>query len=228
MMQVAATSERKRWLLPLACLLAASGPVLGIGIASATRDFASIGLATGLIFGIPFGLMAALGAAVLFIVTRWLLGLTKWGVLRRRLVYLAPSVVFFLAVVGWAIVDNRPAGRFQQYMLAPVPASVRDIRAAGVNSLLAMRWLLCFSLDTKELQQIVSRHHLVESEPFDLKEIVQRDVFLKQIPWGTSIPTPKQARFFKVLERTEQASTGVFLMYDPLTSQAWFLKSFQR
>ena len=228
MAPAAATSERKRWLLLLTCLLAAGGPVVGVGIASATRDFACIGLATGLILGIPFGLMAALGAAVFFIITRWLLVLTKWSVPRRRLAYLAPSAVFFLAVVGWAVADNRPAGRFQRHVQAPVPASVRDIRVAGVNSFLAKRWLLWFHLAPGDLQKIVNRQHLVESEPFDLREIVQRDVFLKQIPWGTSIPTPKPARFFKMRQKTEQSSSGVFLMYDPLTSQAWFLSSFQR
>jgi hypothetical protein len=222
--KLVAELRRPRRVMGFACLLVLAGTISSASIRSATREFAVIGLSNGLIFGSFPGLLAVAAAFIVFIVTSWVLELTRWPGRVKEAALFAPSVAFFLAVVLWAVASARPPARFRQLVIDPMPPGVLVEHAAGFNAFLASRWVLQFRGDTNALAQIVQRQGLNPYEPFDFRAMLQRDAYLQQLPWLTQIPGSPSLRIFK--RRTPQGAAvdAVYLVHDPATARAWFYR----
>lgn len=194
---------------------------------SATREFWGLGGVGSVILWLPLLLVTVLGVSAIFLVLGWFAAWYKLTAKTQWLLLLSPWILVTLFWFGVAKVIAEPRHRFRTLVLDPVPAGVHDVHARGFNAFLASRWLVQFETEAKDLQNIVSRHELAEVEPFDLPAMLRQDVFLSRLEGMDPIPVTKPARFFKRKSRQGQADKALFLVYDPATTQAWFVQSSQ-
>ena len=110
--------------------------------------------------------------------------------------------------------------------MRPVPTSVQDIKAAGLNSFLASQWLLTFQIATSQIGNIVARHSLAQTNYFNLQEKIDRDTFLKRVSWARSVECDSNAVFYA---RTEWGppSRWVYFVVETNSSRAWFIRGYQ-
>jgi hypothetical protein len=219
----------KIWMssLALVCFIAVATMLVGIWRLFATKEFTWLGFFFGLVLGTPAAALAVSITVPLFFTTNALLRRANFSQKKRALLAVTPSITLSAIVFVWLLIAAGARGRFRSEVISPVPSSIRDIRTAGFRTFGAVRWLFRFNSDTNDLQNILVRHHLAEAEPFNLKEILQHDHFLRKIEWISSVPETNQCRFFKRRKEDGSTITSMFLMYDQATSQVWFVQSYQ-
>lgn len=211
----------------LGCLLSVVGMFVFTVAWSSTCEFWDLGAARFFIFGLPLMLLTLLGVSAILLATSWILVRSRFSTRTQRLLLLSPWVLAAVLWLTYAVLSASPRSRFESVVVGPIPASVRDIRAAGFNSFLASRWLVRFTVEPQDLQGIVARCELTETEPFDFAAVVQRDGNLRRVDWASHIPETSDGRFFSRREEHGDAVSMILLVYDKATSQAWFLRSYQ-
>jgi hypothetical protein len=105
-----------------------------------------------------------------------------------------------------------------------VPGSVRDIQVAGLDSLMANRWLLGFTIDSSQIGAIVTQRSLGRTSHDDFKEMVDRSKFLMRIPWAHGVRHASNAQFYSRIE----TDGWVCLVVETNSSRAWFISEWAR
>ena len=196
---------------------------------SSSMGFWGISAIGCLIFGLPFLFVNVLGAIVVFLVTGWLIERRNLSTKTQRLLLLTPWILVTAFWLASARITATPRARFASIVTRPVPSSAQDIKAAGLNSFLARRWLLSFTIDPARVGDIVSRHSLTQTNYYDLQAMVDRDMFFKQILWAHNVGHGSNALFYSRFDTRKPGggSGWTCFIVDTNSFHAWFMTGYQ-
>jgi len=190
-------------------------------------EFWDIGVFAFLIFGLPLVFITVIVVSLVFVVTGWLIAKRNLSTKTQRLILLSPWLLVAAFWIISAAVAATPRGRFASTVTRPVPSTVQDIKAAGLNSFLARRWLLSFTIDAAQVGDIVARHSLARTNYYDFQAMVDRDGFCKGIRWARNIGLGTNALFYSRFDTAGVPSRWVCFMVDTNSSRAWFMTGYQ-
>jgi hypothetical protein len=210
----------------LGSFLAVVGVFLFTLLWSSSAEFWDLGAFGFLIFGLPLLLVTVLGVSVAFLVTGWLIERRNLSTKSQRLILLTPWILVTAFWIASAGIAATPRSRFASTVTRPVPSSVHDIKAAGLNSFLASRWLLSFTIDTAQVGDIVTRHSLAQTNYYDFQAMIDRDMFFKRILWARNVGHGSNALFYSRID-TGVPSRWVCFIVDTNSSRAWFMTGYQ-
>ena len=184
------------------------------------------GLGAGLPFGIPIGCMLAAGMTVVFIITKSILGRTRFSKRSKELTLVAPSVLFAvtIATVGWRL--GQQDKWMEKVTGSPIPTSVTDYRIEGFLGYGATRTIARFRISPEDLDKLVARKEMETSDPFSMSEIALRDQFLKDFDLAHEISEPVKGSYYYSKDSGEYSMAAKFLVFDEETEIAWFIDSF--
>lgn len=212
------------------CLAAMVGIFVFFVIQTSTRELWHIGIFSFLFLGLPSAILVLPVLSIVFAVVRWFVNRSKLSYASQRFILLAPWLLFVVYCFAAAAIAAIPKNRFSAMVLDPVPGSVKNVKAVGLHSFLARRWMFHFQIDPVEAGEIVKKHALTQVPPFDFQEKISHDPFLREVSWARDIRYRDTTLFYA---RTEDAADGqssrwTYLMVDPDSSQAWFIQGYQR
>ncbi len=210
----------------LGFLLAVVGVFVFTMAWSSTAEFWDIGAYGFFFLGIPLVLVTVLIASAVFLVIGWLIERRNLSSKSQRLLLLSPWILATAFWIASAGITAMPRSRFGATIGRPVPTSVQNIKAAGLNSFLARRWLLSFTLDPAQAGAIVSKHSLAQTNYFDFQAMVDQDAFFKRIPWAHNVGPNSNSLFYSRFE-TGMPSRWICFIVNTNSSRAWFMTGYQ-
>lgn len=210
----------------LGCVIVMAGVFVFTLVSSSSRDFWDLGAFVILIFGLPLVLITVLGVSVGFLAIGWFVTRSNLATRTQRILLLTPWILAAVFWIGAAGVSALPKRRFSTVVIHPVPTSVQDIKAAGLNSFLARRWLLTFRIEATQIGDILTKHSMVQTNYYDFQRMIDRDIFLKRIQWAHNVDCQSNSLFYSRIDQGVP-SQWVCLVVNTNSSRAWFMIGYQ-
>ncbi|MFO1501314.1 MAG: hypothetical protein U1G07_23485 [Verrucomicrobiota bacterium] len=210
----------------LGCILNAFSVFVFMLLWSSTREFWDLGVLMSFFFCLPLLVVSIVIASVLFWIVHRVLTGRDASLKAQRVLLLTPWLLVAGIWLTAGICNSTSKSRFRSMVSNPIPPSVRDINAAGLNSFLARRWLFEFRMDAKDVDRLVRRHALTRTEAFGFDNVIARDMFLVRVEWARKISCPTNAWFFSKVD-PGVPSRWTYFAVETNSSRAWFLEGFQ-
>lgn len=208
------------------CLLALTSIFIWSLACTGTIEFWDLSAIMAMLVALPVLLVTVLCVSVVFLIIGAFIMMIHLAPRTQRLILLAPWILASGFWICYAVATATPRSRFSSAILSPIPASARNIKAAGLNAFLARRWLLTFQIDANQIGDIVSKHSLVRTNYVDFQRMIDNDMLLKRIEWAHNIECPTNAQFYYRME-TGAPGRWACLALDTNSSRAWFLSGYQ-
>lgn len=208
-------------------MLVTAGLLFFLAAHYGTYEFFGVALVMALLPVIPLLVLVGGAGSTIF-------ALTKVLIEKRRLK--KPTALALLAGPALAVTlllvllgASQSANRRLNYICAGhAPASANGVQIAGYSGFLRGEWLAVFHTDEKSFQTFVAAAELVPADDFEFQRMFDVS-HLKTTRLGQSLPPLTNAICFKRVfkEGVEHKRGSVFAVFDPATSTAVVVRSYQ-